>query len=278
MNSRGADVWATPVGLGRSRRPRRRPALAARAADEHGAGRGVAGRGRAAARRAFHRAVSDRHDGGWRRRQRRPPPWRGRRVDSPTSPGGAGGGGSTSGFSGGGGGGERAQRAARAAPATPAAASVAPAAPPQGLRVPPASIALPTVAPEVAAEVRTVSSAPRFRESPRAAAPVGKADPLSTTMTAARRRRWWWRRWLRRGRDRHRQPGTLGSAVTGGRGGDGGYAAVIGNDGTGGFGLLFTNAAAPRSRAAYRGAGGAGGVGDPGEAPVQAAPVSSARI
>jgi hypothetical protein len=187
MNSRGADVWATPVGT--------RPKPPAAAAPGHWrralltstalavASPVVAGLPLAALVTALSATatMADGGVGGWGL-----PLGGAGGVNSATGQGGAGGGGSTSGFSGGGGGGERAQRAAGAAPATPAAASVAPAAPPQGLRVPPASIALPTVAPEVAAEVRTVSSAPRFRESPRAAAPVGKADPLSTTMTAAR--------------------------------------------------------------------------------------------
>ena len=61
--------------------------------------------------------------------------------------------------------------------------------------------------------------------------------------------------------------GTLGSAVTGGRGGDGGYAAVIGNDGTGGFGLLFTNAAGATFTVNAAVQGGAGGVGDPWRGP-----------
>jgi hypothetical protein len=50
-----------------------------------------------------------------------------------------------------------------------------------------AAIALPTpqVAPEVAAEVRTASSAPGFRELPRAVAPADMAEMLIPRSTAA---------------------------------------------------------------------------------------------
>ena len=180
MNSRGADVWATPVGTWPEP-----PAAAAPGHWRHAlltstalavASPVVAGLPLAALFTALS-ATATMADGG---------------VGGGPAPGGAGGQqpdwsrrcgwwGLSLGFSGGGGGGERAQRAAGAAPATPAAASVAPAAPPQGLRVPLASIALPTVAPEAAAEVRTVSSAPRFRGPPRTAVPAGKADPLGTS-------------------------------------------------------------------------------------------------
>ena len=129
---------------------------------------------------------------------------------------------------GGGGGGERAQRAAWAASAAArrrlggggaggASAGSAGAAGGDEL-VDSAAVAA------AAAEVRTVSSAPRFREPPRAAAPAGRADTgfptacgdgggggaggYGAVVTGTG------------------SLGTLGSAVTGGRGGDGGEGSV----------------------------------------------------
>ena len=72
--------------------------------------------------------------------------------------------------------------------------------------------------------------------------------------------------------------GTLGSAVTGGRGGDGGGASTNGDGGTGGFGLFFTNAAGATFTVNAAVQGGAGGFRDFWSPLVQAAPVSSARI
>ena len=269
MNSRGADVWATPVGTSAEAAGRggARP-LAARALDEHGAGRGVAGRGRAAARRACHRTVGDRHDGGWRRRRLGPPAWRGRggqQRDRPRRCGwwgvylwlqrrrrwrgaGATGGGGGAGDAGGGIGGAGGASAGSAGAAGFDSFTDSGAGGGGGGAHGFVGAALPGVAASGGAGGKG-GSTQYYDDSSQGGGGGGGAGGYGAVVTGTG------------------SLGTLGSAVTGGRGGDGGYAAVIGNDGTGGFGLLFTNAAGATFTVNAAVQGGAGGVGDPWRGP-----------